>query len=154
MTDSIPIATTAGAGATYGVETRAAPSVDALLIALAAERARADAAEAALARAQLVADVMSQVVTTLEHDGRIRELARAVIPALGDWCAVDLLRPDGSFRRVAVEHRDADSAKVALAHEIERRWPEDPASPSGRSAAVRARAATWVPEVTEEMIEA
>jgi len=43
-------------------------------------------------------------------------IARLAVPKLADWCAVDMLEPDGSLRRLAVEH--IDPAKVELAHQL------------------------------------
>ena len=67
-----------------------------------------------LAEASKLLAELSDVPSTLQ------KVARLAVPHFADWCAVDLLAPDGSLQRQAVAH--ADPAKVALAHELHRRY--------------------------------
>ena len=52
------------------------------------------------------------------------QLAKFVVPTLGDWCAVDILEEDGRFNRLAVVH--SDPQKIELAKELEERYPGRP----------------------------
>lgn len=58
---------------------------------------------------------------SLDHVETLRNLARLAVPALGDWCVIDLIAPGGGLDRVAVEHIDRRKASVALQHT--RRFP-------------------------------
>jgi GAF domain-containing protein len=79
-------------------------------------------AEEAGARLELLGAVTQAMTSTLDADDALRRLARVVVPALADWCAVHVF-DGGSARRVAVEHQDRDvgapvAARLALAADI------------------------------------
>ena len=65
----------------------------------------------------------------------LRVVARQAVPALGDWCLVDLLGADGALERVAVAHTPiehaADAAALAAAPA---RGASDPATRAARTA--------------------
>ena len=67
------------------------------------------------------AEASELLATPLSYEERLVSLARLVVPRLADWCAVDVVEKDGSVRRLAVEHEDPE--KVALAYELQRRYP-------------------------------
>jgi signal transduction histidine kinase/PAS domain-containing protein len=67
---------------------------------LSAECAARRAAQEVAARASLLADA-SRILTSLDHESALRALAGRMVESFADCCAVDLLEPDGSARRVA-----------------------------------------------------
>ena len=91
---------------------------------------------AALERASFLARAGTVLDATLNYDANLRTLAALAVPQLGDWCTVRLLQSDGSLRAVAIAHGDPE--KVALAWEVERRFPVRPgADDSGPGRVVR-----------------
>ncbi len=90
--------------------------------------------------------------TSLEPDKTLKDVAQLVVPHLGDWCAIDLLRDEGDFERKAVAH--VDPAKVALAEELWRRVPPRPDAPHGLYEVVRSRKADLFEEITDEFLVA
>jgi PAS domain S-box-containing protein len=71
-----------------------------------AEREAAyQAAERAQARLAMLAGVSAALATTLDVTEALRRMADELVPAVADWCAVDLAVSQG-VRRVAVAHRD------------------------------------------------
>ncbi len=54
-------------------------------------------------------------------ESTLQQVAALAVPAFADWCAVDLLQPDGSVRRLAARHRDP--AKEPLAQDLFGRYP-------------------------------
>jgi PAS domain S-box-containing protein len=59
-------------------------------------------------------DVTALAAAADPADG-LAAVARLAVPLLADWCAVDVREPDGSFRRVAVVHRDPEAeARAAV----------------------------------------
>jgi signal transduction histidine kinase/CheY-like chemotaxis protein len=64
---------------------------------------------------------------------------------MADWASIDMLNPDGTFRRVGVAH--VDPAKAALGWELSRRHPPSSADPTGPGNVVR----TGRPEVVEDI---
>ena len=62
-------------------------------------------------------DATSVLYRSLDTGTRFGELARLIVPRLADWCAIDVLRDDGSFERAGsagdTAHRPADAAILA-----------------------------------------
>lgn len=87
---------------------------------------------------------------SLDYEATLKSLARLAVPHIADWCAIDLRLPDGSISRLAAAHVDRE--KVALAEEILRRYPHDPAAPSGVPAVIRSGRPEIVPVISEQMI--
>jgi PAS domain S-box-containing protein len=80
-------------------------------------RRRADRA------ARLFAEVGAMLTSSLDETARHRALARALVPALGDWCIIDLIEPDGSARRAAYAH--GNPAMEATLRELAERFPPE-----------------------------
>jgi PAS domain S-box-containing protein len=56
--------------------------------------------------ARLIADAAARLDENLELDETVAAAAMLAIPDLADWCVIDLLDPDGTFRRVAAAAAD------------------------------------------------
>jgi signal transduction histidine kinase/ActR/RegA family two-component response regulator len=69
-----------------------------------AERAARLEAEASDARHRLLADVSALLAAEPRPDAALPELARRLVPELGDACVVHVLDADGRPRRAAVSH--------------------------------------------------
>ncbi|MBB4636283.1 MHYT domain-containing protein [Longimicrobium terrae] len=110
------------------------------------ERQRAEAGRELLAEASRV------LVSSLDFETTLASVARLVVPALADWCAVDMLTEDGVMRRLAVEH--TDPAKVKLVRQIEERWPTDLDAPYGVSSVLRTGKAEIAPEIPDALLVA
>ncbi|MEU3183591.1 GAF domain-containing SpoIIE family protein phosphatase [Streptomyces sp. NPDC006923] len=69
------------------------------------------AVQDALDRLTLMANASEALSSTLELETGLRRLCRVLVPALADWCAIDLVEQEagGRLRRVVVEHREADA---------------------------------------------
>ena len=109
--------------------------------------ARRNAEEAAgyLARASEV------LASSLDVDATLRQLAELVVPQLADWCVVDVVDPAGGLRRVATAH--PDPAGLALARDLEARYPTDMSSATGVPNVLRTGEPELYPELTDEMLE-
>jgi serine phosphatase RsbU (regulator of sigma subunit) len=89
-----------------------AASVDteiALHVTVEAERAARREAEESGRRLRLLAEASIGFADSLDQRSTIDAFARVAVPALADWCAVDLLE-DGRVQRLALVHRDGDEA--------------------------------------------
>jgi two-component system, cell cycle sensor histidine kinase and response regulator CckA len=119
----------------------AAVAVSALLTAVLASRLydRVRRAEA-LALARREAEALARRFAILDQGARLlgsagdsdetfRDVARVLVPALGDWCAIHLVSEAGPFRFVAGAHRDPsrDLLVRALAEHDRERLPFGPA---------------------------
>lgn len=85
------------------------------------------------------------LLSSLDYRETLQRLADLAVPALGDWCAVDMVREDGTFARLAVTH--SEPGKVKLAHELWDRYPPRPTDPAGLANVIR----TGVPELVGEI---
>ncbi len=83
-----------------------------------------------------MADAGRILGASLDIEATLQQVARLAVPSIADWCAIDLLDPDGSLRSVAIAHQDA--SKLALVEELRRDYPADPEPP--RSAPTRSSA--------------
>jgi PAS domain S-box-containing protein len=108
------------------------------------QRKRAAEAARFLAGASRLLAQIEDAASTLQ------KVARLAVPHFADWCAVDMLEPDGTLRRVAVAHVDPE--KVRLAHELHRRYPPDPQAPHGAWHILRTGRPEMVAEITGAMI--
>lgn len=118
---------------------------------LQAERASL-AADAVLNRQhKILSEATEDLYATMDYETRLAELARYMVPRIADWCAVDLIENDGSFKRVAVVH--TDPAKVRMALEVEREYPEDPTQPTSRTQVLLTGKPAFLPIIPREMID-
>ena len=89
--------------------------------------------------------------SSLDYYETLASLARLAVPALADWCAVDIVEEGGVPRRLAVEHLDPE--KIRLAYELQRRYPPDPDSPRGLYNVLRTGEPEMMAEIPEELVE-
>lgn len=104
------------------------------------------AAERAQSRLSVLAEVSAALSTTLDVAEALPLMAQVLVPAVADWCAVDLVGPKG-MRRVAVAHRDPDRAAAVQAM--------GPTAGSGRTTIPQVLAAgepQLFPELDEERL--
>jgi PAS domain S-box-containing protein len=100
---------------------------------------------------RFLAEASAELSSSLDYRITLSRVARLAVPSLADWCAVDVVGEDGSIERLAVEHEDPE--KVALAYEIERRYPTDPEAPSGVPQVIRSGEPELMPEIPEALLD-
>jgi PAS domain S-box-containing protein len=110
---------------------------------------RQRSAQTAYFRAQALALLSS---ASLDYEEALQGLADLTVPALGDWCCVHLVEPDGSIRLQAVAH--SDPSKVAMLWQIDRRLPLDPQGRHGVAKVLRTGESKLYAEIPEWVIEA
>ena len=90
--------------------------------------------------------------STLDYERTLQHVARLLVPALADWCVLDLVEEGGGLQRVALAHGDPE--KRRLADELHERYPPDLAADEGLAAVLRTGEPMLVPVVTDEMLAA
>ncbi|MEX2535445.1 MAG: ATP-binding protein [Trueperaceae bacterium] len=80
-------------------------------------------------RLAFLADAGRILAEALSYRKTLVQLAELAVPRLADWCAIDVLNPDGLLERLAVMHSDPE--KVRFAHDLQRLYPPDPAATTG-----------------------
>ena len=101
-------------------------------------------------RMAFLAEIAS-LFDTLDPESSFRRLAELAVPALGDWCTIDMER-DGRLRRVAVAH--PDPAMVELAHQLNARYPVDLSAPRGAGQVLRTGQAELHRTITDGQLAA
>ncbi|HMN98065.1 MAG TPA: SpoIIE family protein phosphatase [Miltoncostaeaceae bacterium] len=101
-------------------------------------------------RQQLLAEAGTLLDAPLGARAALTALANLSVPRLADWCSVSIPADDG-IEVVAVAH--ADPAKVAMAKELNRRFPARPDDPTGVGAVLRTGRPEFIPALTPELIE-
>ena len=91
------------------------------------------------------------LASSLDYRATLSNVARLAVPVLADWCAVDVLGENGELERLAVEHPDPE--KVALAYELEERYPADPNAPRGVHEVLRTGEPEMMSEIPPGLIE-
>jgi signal transduction histidine kinase len=115
----------------------------------AAETARAEA-DAARQRISFLAQASERLAQSRDIEATLRTVADLAVPALANWCFVEIRDDGGAIRPVAVAHQDP--AKVALAYDVLRRYPIDPAASFGTGHVLRTGEPELVPDITDEML--
>ncbi|MGV3722463.1 MAG: GAF domain-containing protein [Actinomycetota bacterium] len=108
--------------------------------------------EAARAHKRLLflADASQVLGVSLDYDTTLKQVAQLLVSGMADWCAIDLVEPDGTVREVAVAH--ADPAKTAWIVELRERYPRDMSMPHGVPNVLRTGKAELYPEVPDELL--
>jgi PAS domain S-box-containing protein len=116
------------------------------------ERLRAQEAEARARRqGAFFARLGAAFSATVDYRHRVNALAKLSVPDIADWCAIDLVEPDGRIERVAVSHLDPD--KITRAERIFSRY-DDPDSLRSPARVIRSGQPSIVPAITDEALVA
>jgi len=98
-------------------------------------------AEEARRRIAVLAEASSRLAASLDYRETVRTVASLAVPALADWCFVEMREGDGPIRLLACGHSDPEM--MELAAETLRRYPIDIDAPHGTGRVLR----TGEPEV-------
>ena len=109
-------------------------------------------------RSSFLADASRLMSSSLEYEATLNLLAESAVPALGDWCAVDvvmepLLREwPPRVKRVAMVHESSEMRAIGM--ELERKFPTDWNASDGLPPVLRDGVTQFTPVINEEMIRA
>jgi two-component sensor histidine kinase len=87
-----------------------------------AELAR-DEAESARKRIAFLAEASAAFDLSVDYRTNLANLARKAVPALADWCAIDLVSADGAITNLASVHRDPELEQAVA--RLQCRYPFD-----------------------------
>lgn len=106
--------------------------------------------DAAIERERFLAGAGQALAQSLDYQQTLRTVARLAVPAIADWCVIDLLREDGTLERVATEHREPARAALALALH---NHPPNLSACTGAPHVVRTRRTEYESQVTDARLE-
>jgi GAF domain-containing protein len=101
-------------------------------------------------RLRFLADAGKVLGSSLELGETLEQVAQLAVPALADWCAVDLWDGEGRVERAALAHIDQE--KVTLGRELQERYPPDLDGEGGMGQVLRGGVPLLYPEITDEML--
>lgn len=110
------------------------------------------AAESTREKLSFLAEAGAVLSGSLDYMTTLRQVASLAVPRISDWCAVDVLDEDGRLERLSVVHTDPD--KVALAEEVYRRYPPNPAAPRGTWHVIRTGEPLHIPWIDDDLLVA
>jgi signal transduction histidine kinase/PAS domain-containing protein len=99
---------------------------------------------------RFLADASSALHSSLDIRSTLRELARLAVPRFADWCAVDVLEPDGRLHRQETAHSDAGLQR-RIEGVLRRRGRLDAAS-HPFAGVLRQGEPVLIPELTDEIL--
>ncbi len=91
-----------------------------------------------------------ELASSLDYEATLRNVAWLAVPRFADWCAISL-EQDGILRVLAVAH--VDPQKVALAHELQERYPAEPSDEHGSYQVLRTGETVLAAEIPDELLE-
>jgi signal transduction histidine kinase/ActR/RegA family two-component response regulator len=115
----------------------------------AARRARAQA-EDNESHYKFLAEASNLLASSLDYEVTLASVAHLAVPALADWCVVDIVEENHSIKRVAIAHRDPQM--IELAHELQRRYPPDTARSEPLAAAIETGRPHLMTDVSDSML--
>jgi PAS domain S-box-containing protein len=103
---------------------------------------------------QLREDFLTQATETLmsslEYQETLRNVAWLAVPEIADWCAVDLIDERGFRQQVVVAHPDPQ--KLVLAEHLRRYDPDPPNPEQGVGKVIRTGVSELYADITDEML--
>jgi PAS domain S-box-containing protein len=101
---------------------------------------------------RLLAEAAQALAASLDPTTRLANIAQVVVPLLADWCVVHITEEGQPIHPVAVAH--ADPQKLALADDLQRRYPPAPDAPRGVAHVLRTGQPEFYPETSDELLAA
>jgi GAF domain-containing protein len=108
-------------------------------------------AKAARRRLVFLAEANAVLSTSMDYATTLRTAARMAVPAIADWCFVDVVEPSGLIRRVTVA--EAHLSKGEPVRELHGRYTLDPSAPHGTPKALRTGQSELITTVDEAVLE-
>jgi PAS domain S-box-containing protein len=99
---------------------------------------------------RFMAEAGALLGASLDYETTLEAVAGLAVPAIADWCAVDLMTDDGSVRRVAAAH--ADPGLSQLVADVGRRWPTRLNDPYGPGKVIRTGEPEHLADITEGVL--
>jgi PAS domain S-box-containing protein len=92
------------------------------------------------------------LVSSLNYQEVLVQVAQRAVPMVADWCRIDLLGEDGTLSPLIITH--VDPKKVAWAYELSQAAAYDPDAPNGVAAVLRTRKSEFYPYISDDLLVA
>jgi len=158
-----PIIDAFGRSEALGIELREAGPSDAafdlqrqvaeqMLFGALRERGLAEDAESARRRAVFLAEAGRVLAQSVDQASTLVALTKLALPALGNWCIVDIIADGGAINRLPIVHPDPEKQTLAL--QLAAGWTPEPNDPFGAPQVLRDRRTIAITENIEATLAA
>ena len=103
-----------------------------------------------VAQQRFLLDASALLASSLEYEQTFEQLARRLVPAMADWCAVHILEPDETVRRLTIVH--VDPVKTELARQRPDRYSLQPGGQHIVPQVLRTKQAEFYPAVPDDLL--
>jgi PAS domain S-box-containing protein len=97
-----------------------------------------------------LAEASKILSSSLDYRKTLSNIAKAAVPRIADWCAIDLVKNNGGLEQVTVVHRDP--AKVKWAKELRKADPPDMNASQGLPKVIKTGEAELYPVISDELL--
>jgi signal transduction histidine kinase len=101
-------------------------------------------------RLRFLAEAGKTLSASLDYETTLRNVANLAVPAVADWCVIDLIDEQGELQRLTIAHEDP--AMIQFVRELREKYPEDPESRYGVREVIRSGEPQLVTEISPEML--
>ncbi len=101
-------------------------------------------------RDRFMANASEVLMSSLDYEETLRNVAWLAVPEIADWCAVELVDERGARQRIAVAHRDP--AKLELATRLRQFEPEELRADRGVGRVLRTGASVIYKDISDEVL--
>ena len=101
-------------------------------------------------RERFLARATETLMSSLDYQQTLRNVAWLAVPEVADWCSISLIDDSGARRQVVVAH--PDPGKLVLAERLQRYEPDTPDPERGIGRVIRTGVTELISEITEEML--
>jgi GAF domain-containing protein len=108
-------------------------------------------AKAARRRFVFLAEANAVLSASMNYAATLETAARLAVPAIADWCFVDVVEPDGVVRRITVAH--AEREQEVLARELQSTYALDLTAKHGTPKVLRTGASELIERVDRTVLE-
>jgi serine phosphatase RsbU (regulator of sigma subunit)/PAS domain-containing protein len=101
-------------------------------------------------RTAFIAEASTLLAESLDVVTIVDRLANLAVPRIADWCSIHLVDDRGIPQQMAVAH--TDPSKIALARDLQERYPPDPRADTGVYGVVRSMSPLLMTEIPEKLL--
>jgi PAS domain S-box-containing protein len=117
---------------------------------ISARRRAEEAQRRARDQSAFLAEAGATLASSLDYRQTLKAVARLAVPAIADWCQVDIVRDGGAPETIEIAH--ADLQRLRIATELRERYPEDPALPYSVAQVAQTVTPVLVPQISDEAL--
>ena len=96
-----------------------------------------------------LAEASELLSSSLDYETTLASVARLAVPAIADWCAIDMLDADGKLQRLTLVH--GDPRKLRIANELRELYP--PGASVATIRVIESGHPEMFSDITDEMID-